>query len=123
MVDVLVIDDDEGARKTLTKMLERAGFMVTAVDNGLAALAELEQQPIRAVVCDIQLPFLEGGRFYDELSSSYPAMAEKVVFVTGRAPDEEVQELIERSGRPVFLKPIDRKALVNAVRSMVERGP
>lgn len=122
MVDVLVIDDDEGARKTLTKMLERAGFMVTAVDNGLAALAELEQQPIGAVVCDIQLPFLEGGRFYDELSSSYPAMAKKVVFVTGRAPDEEVQKLIERSGRQVFLKPIDRKALVNAVRFMVERG-
>ena len=120
MVDVLVVDDDEGTRMTLTKMLERAGFVVTAVDNGLAAIAELEQQPVRAIVCDIQLPFLEGGRFYDELSGSHPAMAEKVVFVTGRASDEYVSELIERSGRQVVHKPVNINRLVSVVRSMVE---
>ena len=43
ITDVLVVDDDDATHTTLTKMLERAGFMVTAADNGLAAVAELEQ--------------------------------------------------------------------------------
>ena len=121
MVDVLVVDDDAGARNTLSRILERAGFMVTAVDNGLAAIAELEQQPVRAIVCDIQMPFLEGGRFYDELARSLPAMAGRVVFVTGWASDEQVRQLVERSGRQVVHKPVDIKQLVNAVRSVVDR--
>ncbi len=116
-----MVDDDAGARNTLSRILERAGFMVTAVDNGLAAIAELEQQPVRAIVCDIQMPFLEGGRFYDELAKSLPAMAGRVVFVTGWANDEQVRQLVERSGRQVVRKPVDVKQLVNAVRSVVDR--
>lgn len=120
MVDVLVVDDDSGARKTLSRILERAGFMVTAVDNGLAAIAYLEQQPVRAIVCDIQMPFLEGGRFYDELAKSQPALAARLVFVTGWASDEQVRQLVERSGRHVVHKPVDATQLVNAVRSVAD---
>ena len=122
MVDVLVVDDDEGARHTLSRILERAGFMVAAVDNGLAAIAELEQQPVRAIVCDIQMPFLEGGRFYDELARSLPAMADRVVFVTGKANDEQVRQLVEHSGRQVVHKPVNATQLVNMVRSMVDQN-
>ena len=121
ITDVLVVDDDEGTRKTLTKMLERAGFTVTAVDHGLAAMAELGQHPFGAIVSDVHMPFLEGGRFFDELSSSLPAMAEKVIFVTGRGNDEHVRELVRRSGRPVIHKPIKIPELVSSVRAIVDR--
>ncbi len=121
MTDVLVVDDDDATRNTLKKMLERAGFMVTAVDNGLAAIAELEQQRVTAIVSDIQMPFLEGGRFYDELSSNHPALAERVIFVTGHGGDEHVRELARRSGRPVIHKPVKINELVTAVRAVVDR--
>ncbi len=122
MEDVLIVDDDAAVRSTLTKMLEQAGFMVIAVDNGLAALAELREERIRAIVCDIQMPFLEGRRFYDELAGINPAMANRVVFVTGFGKDEEIRRFIERTGRPVVHKPVDITELVNVVRSIIEQG-
>lgn len=46
-MDVLVVDDDPDVRHTHVKLLERAGFMVRAVDNGLAAIAELQRHPFK----------------------------------------------------------------------------
>ncbi len=122
ITDVLVVDDDDATHKTLTKMLERAGFMVTAADNGLAAVAELGQQRVGAIVSDIQMPFLKAGRFYDELSSNHPALAERVIFVTGHGGDEHVRELARPSGRPVIHKPVNISELVSSVRVIVDRN-
>ena len=108
MTDILVVDDDEGTRKKLTEMLERAGFMVTAVDSGLAAITVLERQQVTAIVSDFQMPFLEGGRFFDELSSAHPDMSKKVIFVTGHGSDEHVRELAK---------------LLEVVRDALDRDP
>ncbi len=122
MEDVLIVDDDPAVRGTLTKMLEQAGFMVSAVDNGLAALAELREERVRAVVCDIKMPFLEGRRFYDELASAHPDIAERVIFVTGHGGDPQVRRFIERTGRPILDKPVAKTELVKAVQSLIDRA-
>ncbi len=117
-MQVLIIDDEADARSVLTKIIERAGFGVTAVDNGLAALGEILQHRFSAIVCDIKMPFLEGRRFYDELASQRPDMADRVVFVTGHSSDQEVRELKARTGRPTLRKPVQVNELVDAVRSI-----
>ena len=121
-MDVLIVDDDEDVRRTFSRALERAGYMVTAVENGLAAIAELHQQSCSVIVCDIHMPFLEGKSFYDELSKDFPALAQRVVFATGWAEHDEVGPFLERTGRPVLHKPVDFKELVAAVRGVAERG-
>lgn len=120
-MDVMIVDDEPAARNTLRKMLSRAGFMVTTADNGLAALAELREQQVHAILCDIQMPFLEGRRFYDELVNELPEMAKRLVFVTGWADDSQIREIVERTGRPVIRKPVDATELEHVVRSIVER--
>lgn len=40
-MDVLIVEDDASVSKVYTRVLERTGHMVTSVDNGLAAFAEL----------------------------------------------------------------------------------
>ncbi len=121
MIDVLLVDDEEDVRSTLTKMLEQGGFSVVALDNGLQAIAELQQQPVGAIVTDVLMPFLEGRRFYDELASERPEMAERVVFVTG-AHDDIVREVEERTGRPVLRKPVRAAELVRTVRAVFKQS-
>lgn len=58
-MDVLIVDDEEDVRRTFTRALERAGYMVTALENGLAAFAELQQRQYRVIVCDVHMPFLD----------------------------------------------------------------
>lgn len=121
-MDVLIVDDDDDVRRTFGKALRRSGYMVMAVDNGLAAFAELQQHHYRAIVCDVHMPFLEGRSFYDELLKDYPEMAQRVVFATGWAEHDEVGPFLKQTGRPVLSKPVDLKNLVETVRAVAERG-
>lgn len=121
-MDVLIVDDDEAVRKTFTRALERAGYMVTAVDNGLAAFAELQRHGYRAVVCDVDMPFLEGRTLYDELRKDFPEMAQRVLFATGWSENDEVGPFLKQTGRPVLQKPVDLKDLVDAVRKVADKG-
>ena len=120
-MDVLIVDDDESVRHAFSRALERAGFMVTAVDNGLAAFAELQEHTYRAIVCDVHMPFLEGRGFYDELMHEHPALIRRVVFATGWAEHDEVGLFLERSGRPVLHKPVDLARLVDVVRRVADQ--
>ncbi len=121
-MDVLIIDDDDEVRNTLTKLLKRAGFMTVGVYNGLAALNELRNEECKAVVCDIQMPFQDGMLFHKTLAAELPDMAKRVIFMTGRASDADIAELETETGRPVLAKPINSDELITAVRSLVGRG-
>lgn len=115
-MDVLVIEDDSDAREGLVRTLSRAGCEVTAVDDGLAALAQVRERAFDAIVLDLRLPYLPGGGFYEQLEHEAPAMAQRVVFVTGIAHDPAVREFLEATGRPYFAKPYEAKELIDAVR-------
>jgi CheY-like chemotaxis protein len=117
-MDVLVVDDDPTVRDLFKRALERAGFMVNTADNGLAAIAELQQQSYQAIICDVAMPFLEGRRFYDELKAANPKQAERVIFVTGALSDPNIQMYLEDSRRPFLGKPVPIAKLVAAVQDV-----
>ncbi|NIM48215.1 MAG: response regulator [Gemmatimonadales bacterium] len=121
MMDVLVVDDDTKVREAHTKVLERAGFMVTAVDNGLAAFAALQEERYKVIVCDIQMPYLEGKNFYQQLEEVLPTMASRVVFVTAWASEESTRQFLEQSGQPFLEKPADVNELISLVRHIADK--
>ena len=120
-MDVLLVEDEPSTRRTYTKLLERAGFRVNGVEHGLAAIAELNEHSFRAIVLDLGLPFLEGRKLYKELIESYPVMAKRVIFVTGKVGDEEVLRFLEETGRPYLGKPVSGAALVEVVRQTADK--
>src|SRR5260370_38562554 len=58
---ILVVDDESSMRLGLTEVLERAGFAVTAVDGGAAALDALAGQPHALALSDMPMPGLTGA--------------------------------------------------------------
>lgn len=57
---LLVVDDDEGARRSLQRALEGAGHKVIACPDAAAALRQFHRQPCDLVVLDIELPGVSG---------------------------------------------------------------
>lgn len=57
---LLVIDDDDLVRATLTDMLRTAGFEVVTASNGRLGLELLESTPVDAIITDILMPEQEG---------------------------------------------------------------
>lgn len=117
-MDVLIVEDAPEVRSAYCRVLEHAGYMVKAVDNGLAALAEVQQGHYSVIVLDILMPFLEGKGFFRQLEVDFPEMTKKVLFVTGMAGDSDTRDFLEQTGQPVLKKPVDADQLVEAVRKM-----
>lgn len=114
-MDVLIIDDDPDVLSAYTRLLEREGYSVTVASNGLEASLEIKLRPYHVIVCDVLMPFQEGTDFHRWLKQEFPALARKVVFVTGMADDAGVHTLLEETGRPCLRKPVDPAVLVREV--------
>jgi CheY-like chemotaxis protein len=115
MPNVLIIDDDADVGRGHQRLLERAGFDVTTVENALAALGELQLRAFDVILLDIRMPFLQGTGLYDELTAIYPQFTKRVVFVTGFAGDPGTRAFLRDAGRPVLMKPVEFEDLVSAV--------
>jgi CheY-like chemotaxis protein len=64
MARVLVIDDDEGVRRALRRLLERAGHEVALAADGEEALAEVAvAEPFDVALVDLNLPGMSGYDF------------------------------------------------------------
>src|SRR5262249_10950288 len=59
-LNVLLVEDDDGARALYSYMLTAAGYKVKASTNGLEALAEIEVNRPDVIVTDILMPVLNG---------------------------------------------------------------
>ena len=57
---ILLVEDDMVNRLAVKSILEKAGYPVTGVENGLEALRELAARPYALVLMDIQLPIMDG---------------------------------------------------------------
>jgi len=117
---VLLVEDDHTARETTCAMLERAGYTVTSVENGIAGFAALQQDRFDAIVCDVRLPFLSGRGFYEQVREVYPEMAGRMVFVSGWTKDPSVQQAVQETGRPILSKPFTMSLLVAALQDIID---
>jgi DNA-binding response OmpR family regulator len=59
-VHVMVVEDDEAAREMMDIALSQAGFQVSAVSNGEAALDLMNRQRFALVLLDVHMPRLSG---------------------------------------------------------------
>ncbi len=122
-VDVLIVEDHAPIRSVMRRVLEEAGYSVEAVENGLVALAAVQESRYRAIICDLGMPLVDGMRFYEYLASGFPALAKRVLFVTAIADTPPVVKFLTRTGRPALQKPFEIRALVRAVAQLVDRPP
>jgi two-component system NtrC family sensor kinase len=81
------------------------GHDVEAVGSGADALARLEQDTFDGIALDMRLPHVDGKGIWQEIRALDPALASRVVFMTGDTMRPETRQFLEGSGRPVLTKP------------------
>ncbi len=67
MAKILVVDDSSLARRTLDRMLTEAGYEVTLVNDGMAALEQYTLAPYDLVMLDLTMPGVPGFEVLDRL--------------------------------------------------------
>lgn len=112
---VLLVDDEAMVRRSLSRMLNRAGFEVIEAEDGQEALRVLsERTDVRLVLTDLLMP-LVGGEVVAEAARERGL---KVIVMSGFPDDEE-----KFAGHYEFLlKPFRMGDMVGLVRRMVDDG-
>ncbi len=116
---ILVVDDEEAARLSISKALEAAGYTVEAAANALDALRLQESFDPDVIVTDINMPEMDGIEFIREIRRK-PTAPPVIVVTAYHTYDMAVQSL--RHGALDYItKPFEIEQLRNAVKRAVER--
>ncbi len=120
---VLVVDDDDVIRQLITVNLELEGFEVaTAVDGQDCLDKVLDVDPV-VVTLDIMMPRLDGWEAASRLRSDPRTADVKVVLLSARAQEADLQRG-DRIGVDAYLtKPFDPDELIATVRALAGLPP
>jgi PAS domain S-box-containing protein len=118
---ILVVDDEEGVRTVLQRLLRRIGYEVDAVADVDTALALLRVVPLRfdLVLSDILMPDKTGLDLVQEIVASSLPVA--IVLMTGFADNATVREATETHRLPVLRKPFEVDQLAVIVEDALAR--
>jgi len=118
---VLVVDDSDGVRDTLGKLLEVAGYEVLTAAEGEAALALEEEHPgtIDLLLTDVIMPKMSGRELAEQMLERRPEM--KVLFMSGYTENAIVRGGELEEGLHFLPKPATAKALWQKLREIL--GP
>jgi len=102
---ILVIDDEPSIVRALAGLLRRDGYAVFTASNGRQALAQLQARHYDVILCDLRMPELDGPTFYAILTRQYPALRQRIIFLTGDTGGEDSRTFLTQCGRPWLRKP------------------
>jgi PAS domain S-box-containing protein len=111
---ILVIDDEPLVGRAITRMLVPP-HQVTWVGSAAEALALLGSTPFDTILCDLMMPDMTGMALHDQLRAQAPALASRMVFLTGGAFTPEASEFLDRVPNVRLEKPFTPAELRAAV--------
>ena len=116
---VLVVDDDAGIRKTLSKILEKEGYLVETVENGQQAIKASNEWFFNVALIDIRLPDMEGTKLLEILKEPEPKMIK--IIITGYASLQNAIEAVNKGADGYVLKPFDAAELLAMIEKHLEK--
>lgn len=116
---VLVVDDDPHLRILLRQMLEYRNFTVVEAEDGLDALARVEEVIPDVVVLDVMMPRMDGITVCKKLRERPETADLPIVILSGKVQDTAVAEGMAAGANKYLKKPIPLAELVEHIRSVL----
>jgi CheY-like chemotaxis protein len=117
---VLIVDDEDGVRSVLTRMLERAGYSVILAEDGLRGVEIFRQRAgrIDLVVLDMAMPRMSGGEAYDLFVQIDPAV--RILISSGYSEEGRAAEILARGAKGFLKKPYGNETVLSLVRATLD---
>jgi chemotaxis family two-component system sensor histidine kinase/response regulator PixL len=116
---LLVVDDSSTQRKTLAAACQQSGYRVLLARDGREALQQLEQNPtVQLVVCDIEMPNMNGFEFLSYRRQQPHLSAIPVVMLTSRSNDKHRRLALQLGASGYFTKPYLEVELLSAIEAL-----
>lgn len=115
---ILVIDDEEVVRRSVTRVLDDEHCKVEQAGNGAAGLQALERQGFDVVLLDLRMPGMDGIEVLGQIKSRWPKT--EVIVITGYPALDTAKQAIRLGAYDYLAKPVGCDEVVHATHSAVE---
>ena len=120
---VLVVDDDEMLRELVRAALSAEGLTVTTARNGVEALELLDRSLPDLVVCDVNMPGMDGFTLLRLLREQPAGRSVPLMFLTSRGEAQDAITGLRLGADDYLRKPFELPELVARVRAKLDRPP
>ena len=120
---VLVADDSLTIRQSLVLSLQKAGYRVLQARDGWEALEQLKSSSkVQLVVCDVEMPNLNGFEFLGQLRRESQLAKIPVVMLTSRSNDKHRKLAMHLGAVAYFSKPYLEQEFLAALKEIVSQN-
>lgn len=107
-IRALIVDDSSVMRKIVERSLRQAGIeleKVVEAGNGAEALAALHENVVDLILCDINMPVMDGLEFVREVGKVESAKGVPIVMITTEGSESHVVQALSAGARGYIRKP------------------
>lgn len=117
---ILVVDDDDLVRMTLSVLVTSLGYLCVVAEDGVEAVEVLKSTSVDLVLSDIIMPNMDGLELLNHVSSNHPDVG--VIIATGYSERASYADVINAGAIDFIKKPIDQAELeAKLARALRER--
>ncbi|MEH2062735.1 MAG: hybrid sensor histidine kinase/response regulator [Nostoc sp.] len=117
---ILIVDDSINVRRFLALTLEKGGYQVEQAKDGQDALEKLHSGlRVEAVICDIEMPRLDGYGFLGKVNSDVDTKNIPVAMLTSRSSNKHRQLAMQLGARAYFSKPYNEQELLQTLEEII----
>ena len=112
---LLVVDDEPDLRNIIVRLLKRRNHKVDAAGDGDEAWGKLQGQTYDCIILDLRMSGTGGQELFQRLNSMDPAMAERIIFLTGDMANSSTRSSFDPLANLVLQKPVSIGDLEQAI--------
>lgn len=116
---VMIIDDSESLRQVVNIALSGAGYNVIEACDGVEALGKLNGKKIHLIICDVNMPKMDGITFVKELKQRPAHKFTPVIMLTTDAHEAKKREGQAAGAKAWVVKPFRPAQMLTAVSKLI----
>jgi two-component system chemotaxis response regulator CheY len=116
---LLIVDDSEGQRAQLRRVLESEGYEIDEAVDGIRACAKVHQERFDGVICDVNMPFMDGIKFVALIKLQAKNKSLPVLMLTSESSSDMRRRGKEAGANLWMVKPFEPDELVQTVKEMI----
>ncbi|MCX6292021.1 MAG: response regulator [Bacteroidetes bacterium] len=122
MKKILLIEDDQIMRENTAEMLELASYKVITAEDGKKGVALAKKENPDLVICDIQMPELDGYSVLYLLGKNPDTARIPFIFLTSKSEKEEVRKGMRMGADDYLSKPFEEMELLASIETRLKKS-
>jgi CheY-like chemotaxis protein len=119
---ILLLDDDAALADLTRMILEKNGYQVETVCDGVQGIKKIMTSDYSVILCDMMMPNLSGDLFYMAVERVKPHLCKRFLFMTGHRGDRKVDEFVRKVRGLMLWKPFQSHILMESIQAIEQKS-